>query len=376
MTIQAETHHPAVRRCVADLAAFPPPASPATLAARLGRPIETIVKLDANENPFGPSPRVQARLSQYTTYHLYPDAAQSEGRAALAEYTGLPPEHLMLGNGADDLIDLLMRAYIDPGDEVLDFPPSFGMFAVNARLCDASVVEVPRDEQFNLDVDAALAAITPRTKLILLTSPNNPTGTVMPTTDIRRVLNAGPLVLLDEAYAEFAQADGQGYESMIRDVLTYPNLIVVRTLSKWAGLAGLRIGYAALPSRVAEHLWKVRRPFNANVAAIAAMIESLRDRDHLMGTVRTLLVERGRLLRELPTTKLLRPHPTRANFVLCDVVGLDARELHQRLADSGIIVHYAGAPLLRNRLRISVGRPDQNDALLDALHQIARDAGL
>jgi histidinol-phosphate aminotransferase len=376
MTMQPETYQLTVRRCVADLAAFPPPASAATLAARLGRPLESIIKLDANENPFGPSPLVQARLSQYAGYHLYPEVAQGEGRAALAEYTGIPFEHLMLGNGADDLIDLLMRAYIDPGDEVLDFPPSFGMFAVNARLCDACVVEVPREKHFNLDVEAALAAITPRTKMILLTSPNNPTGTVMPTTDVRRLLTAGPLVLLDEAYAEFAQADDQGYESMMRDVLEYPNLVVVRTFSKWAGLAGLRIGYAVLPHGVAEHLWKIRRPFNANVAAIAAMIESLRDRDFLMGNVRTLVLERERLLRELPTTKLLRPYPTRGNFVLCDVVGIDARELRDRLAGSGIMVHYSGAPLLRHRLRISVGRPDQNDALLTTLREIASEAGL
>ncbi|MDP8922439.1 MAG: histidinol-phosphate transaminase [Chloroflexota bacterium] len=363
----------AVRRCVADLEAYSPPADPAALAERLGRPVESIVKLDANENPFGPSPLVQERLSQYSTYHVYPDAAQREGRTALADYAGVPAEHLMLGNGADELIDLLMRAYIEPGDEVLDFPPSFGMYAFNARLCDARVVEVPRDDAFAIDVDAALAAITPRTKLILLTSPNNPTGTVMPTADVRRLLGAGPLVVLDEAYAEFAQVDGQGYESMIREVLTYPNLVVLRTFSKWAGLAGLRIGYAALPSGVAEHLWKIKPPFNANVAAIAAMIESLREREHLMGTVRKIVAERDRLLRELPGTRILRPHPTRANFILCNVIGMDARELHDRLADRGILVRHYGTPLLRDKLRISVGRPDQNDILLATLRDIATE---
>ena len=366
----------AVRRCVDRLEAYSPPADPAQLAERLGRPVESIVKLDANENPFGPSPLVQERLSQYATYHIYPDAAQREARAALAEYAGVPAEHLMLGNGADELIDLLMRAYIEPGDEVLDFPPSFGMYAFNAQLCDARVVEVPRDERFAIDVDAALAAVTPRTKLILLTSPNNPTGTVMPTADVRRLLAAGPLVVLDEAYAEFAQADGQGYDSMIHDVLTYPNLVVLRTFSKWAGLAGLRIGYGALPSGVAEHLWKIKPPFNANVAAIAAMIESLREREYLMGTVRTLVAERDRLLRELPSTRILRPHPTRANFMLCDVIGMDAPELRDKLADNGILIRHYGTLLLRDKLRISVGRPEQNDVLLATLRDIAAKAGV
>ena len=381
MTIQPDVRQPAnqasaIRRCVADLEAYAPPADPATLAERLGRPVESIIKLDANENPFGPSPLVQERLSQHATYHVYPDAAQREGRTALAEYAGVPAEHLMLGNGADELIDLLMRAYLEPGDEVLDFPPSFGMYAFNAQLCAARVVEVSRDEQFAIDVDAALAAITPRTKLILLTTPNNPTGTVMPTADVRRILKAGPLVVLDEAYAEFAQVDGQGYESMIREVLTYPNLVVLRTFSKWAGLAGLRIGYAALPSVVAGHLWKIKPPFNANVAAIAAMIESLREREHLMGTVRQIVAERDRLLRELPSTRVLRPHPTRANFMLCDVVGMDARELRDKLADNGILIRHYGTPSLRDKLRISVGRPDQNDVLLQTLRDIAAEAGV
>ena len=365
----------AVRQCVADLEAYAPPADPSTLAERLGRPVESIIKLDANENPFGPSPLVLERLSQYATYHVYPDAAQREGRVALAEYAGVPAEHLMLGNGADELIDLLMRAYLEPGDEVMDFPPSFGMYAFNAQLCDARVVEVPRDAEFAIDVDAALTAITPRTKLILLTSPNNPTGTVMPTAGVRRLLDAGPLVVLDEAYAEFAQVDGQGYESMIREVLTYPNLVVLRTFSKWAGLAGLRIGYAALPSGVAEALWKIKPPFNANVAAIAAMIESLGEREYLMGTVRTLVAERDRLLRELPGTRILRPHPTRANFMLCDVVGMDARDLRDKLADNGILIRHYGTPSLRDRLRISVGRPDQNDVLLATLRDIASEVG-
>jgi len=363
----------AVRTCVADLEAYSPPTDPAVLAARLGRPVESIIKLDANENPFGPSPLVQERLSQFSTFHVYPDADQRAARAALSEYAGLPAEHLMLGNGADELIDLLMRAYIEPGDEVLDFPPSFGMYAFNARLCDARVVDVPRDAEFAIDVDAALAAITPRTKLILLTSPNNPTGTIMPTADVRRLLDAGPLVVLDEAYAEFAQADGQGYETMIREVLDHPNLVVLRTFSKWSGLAGLRIGYAALPTDVARHLWKIKPPFNANVAALAAMVESIRERDYLMGTVRTLVAERDRLLCELSTTGLLRPHPSRANFILCDVVGMDARDLRDKLADNGILIRHYGTPLLRHRIRISVGRPEQNDVLLATLCAIAAE---
>ncbi len=364
----------AVRPSVARIEAYRGPEDPVELAARLGLPVESIVKLDANENPYGPSPLVTEALSQFATYHYYPDAAQRAARAALADYAGVPAEHLMLGNGADELIDLLMRAYLDPGDAVLDFPPSFAMYAFNAQLMDARVLVVERDDQFRIPVDAALAALTLRTKLILVTSPNNPTGTVTDPADVRRLLETGCLVVMDEAYAEFAQADGQGFESMVAEVLQHPNLVVLRTFSKWAGLAGLRVGYAALPLGVAEHLWKLKPPFNVNVAALAAMRESLADRDYLMDVVRRIVAERDRLLRDLAALPILRPHPSRSNFVLCDVVGMDARELRAQLVERGILVRHYDTPRLRNALRISVGRPEQNDVLLAALSELAVEA--
>ncbi|MGE3913586.1 MAG: aminotransferase class I/II-fold pyridoxal phosphate-dependent enzyme, partial [Chloroflexota bacterium] len=202
MSIQPEIRRSAVRRAIAEIAPYAGPDDPEHLAKRLGRPVESIIKLDANENPFGASPLVQEMLSTFSGYSVYPDADQRSARDALAEYAGVPAERLILGNGADELIDLLMRAYLDPGDELMDFPPSFAMYAFNAQLQDAKVVSVPRDEQFRINVDAALAAITDRTKIILLTSPNNPTGTVMPTADVRRLLENGYLVVLDEAYFE------------------------------------------------------------------------------------------------------------------------------------------------------------------------------
>ena len=371
MTTEPDVFRSGVRASVARIASYAGPEDPGQLAERLGRPVDSIVKLDANENPFGPSPLVTEALSQYSTYHVYPDAAQREARRALSDYVGLPPEHLMLGNGADELIDLLMRAYLDPGDVVLDFPPSFGMYAFNAQLQDARVVEVPRDERFDVRVEDALAALTPRTKLILLTSPNNPTGNVMPTAAVRRLLKTGYLVVLDEAYAEFAAIDGQGFESMIGQVRDHSNLVVLRTFSKWAGLAGLRIGYAVLPLGVAEHLWKLKPPFNTNVAALSALRESLADRDYLMDNVRRVVAERDRLLRDLAAIPILRPYPSRSNFILCDVVGIDARDLRQQLADRGILVRHYSTPRLRSSLRISVGRPEQNDVLLEGLHDVA-----
>ena len=376
MTTQPELRRSAVRRAIAEIAPYQGPDDPENLAKRLGRPVESIIKLDANENPFGASPLVQEMLSTYSGYSVYPDADQRTARELLAGYAGVPADSLILGNGADELIDLLMRAYLDPGDELMDFPPSFAMYAFNAQLQDARVVSVPRDEQFNIDVDAAIAAITDRTKIILLTSPNNPTGTVMPTADVRRILDTGYLVVLDEAYFEFANADGQGFETMIGEVAKYPNLVVLRTFSKWAGLAGLRIGYGVFPQEVSQHLWKLKPPFNVNVAALVAMRAALEDRAHLMGTVDKIVAERNRLLIELPKTRIVSPHPTRSNFMLCDVHGMTGVQLRERMADEGILLRTYGSPRLKNSIRISVGRPEQNDIVLATLSKIADEIGL
>jgi histidinol-phosphate aminotransferase len=375
MSIQPEVSRSRVRRAIAEIAPYAGPDDPEYLAKRLGRPIESIIKLDANENPYGASPLVQEMLSTYSGYSVYPDADQRSARELLAEYAGVDADRLILGNGADELIDLLMRAYLDPGDELMDFPPSFAMYAFNAQLQDARVVSVPRDDAFRVDVEGALRAITPRTKLILLTSPNNPTGTVMPTADVRRILESGYLVVLDEAYFEFADADGLGFETMIGEVGRYPNLVVLRTFSKWAGLAGLRIGYGAFPADVSEHLWKLKPPFNVNVAALVAMRAALEDRDRLLGTVRKIVAERDRLLTELGKTRIVKPYPTRANFILCAVTGMDGLALRNRLADEGILVRHYGTPRLRDCVRISVGRPEQNDVLLATLMKIADEIG-
>lgn len=376
MTTQPELRRSAVRRAIAEIAPYQGPDDPENLAKRLGRPVESIIKLDANENPFGASPLVQEMLSTYNGYSVYPDADQRTARELLAGYAGVPADSLILGNGADELIDLLMRAYLDPGDELMDFPPSFAMYAFNAQLQDARVVSVPRDEQFNIDVDAAIAAITDRTKIILLTSPNNPTGTVMPTADVRRILDTGYLVVLDEAYFEFANADGQGFETMIGEVANYPNLVVLRTFSKWAGLAGLRIGYGAFPQEVSQHLWKLKPPFNVNVAALVAMRAALDDREYLMGTVDKVVAERNRLLVELPKTRIVTPYPTRSNFMLCDVHGMTGVQLREKMADEGILLRTYGSPRLKNSIRISVGRPEQNDVVLAALSKLADEIGL
>lgn len=354
----------AVRRCVAEMEAYSGPRDPEQLARELGLRPEQIVKLDGNENPYGPSPRVGPALAEFQRYHLYPDAEQREPREWIGEYVGLGPEYVMVGNGADELIDLLMKAFLDPGDELIDFPPSFEMYRFNVQQYDAKVVAVERDERFEIDVERALAAVSPRTKIAILTAPNNPTGNRLPPDQVRALLGTGCLVIVDEAYVEFS--DG----SIVDWVPRYENLVVLRTFSKWAALAGLRIGYALLPPGVARHLWKLKPPFNINQAAVVAVRESLADREYLLSNCREIVAERERLLRELATVRYLKPYSSEANFILCDVLGRDARGLRDALRGQGILVRHYGTPRLRNCVRITVGTPDNHQALLAALREL------
>jgi histidinol-phosphate/aromatic aminotransferase/cobyric acid decarboxylase-like protein len=424
------------------------------VSQRLGRAPEQIVKLDANENPYGPSPRAVAAMAGYPWLHIYPDPQSTELRAALADYTGVPAERILAGHGADELIDLLGRLALSPGDAVIDCPPTFGMYAFCAAVNGACLINVPRRADFSLDVDAIeriaapepasgyddfgwLETVTvdcgegsryaadgystneagsryaadgystneagsrygkdaystnepfdhtterphdrttarpndpatarygyPRPKLLFLCSPNNPDGGLLPAADLVRLLRLPLLVVVDEAYIEFARPDA----SYIDWVAEHPNLVVLRTFSKWAGLGGLRVGYGVFPPAIIEQLWKIKQPYNVNVAGSRAAIASLADRDTLLGNVAKLVAERERLHAELARFDFLQPVPgSQSNFILCRVAGRDARQLKLDLEQQGVLVRHFAKPGVDNCIRISVGRPADSEALLAAL---------
>ena len=335
------------------------------LAAEVGLPAEHIIKLDLNENPYGCSLRVQEALAAYDRYHLYPDSEGCAVRERLARYTELPAERIVLGNGIDELIDLTYLLTIDPGDEVIVTPPTFGEYQGRAEVFGARTVEAPRRADFGLDLEAIERAVTGRTKLITLVSPNNPTGNVASHEQLVRLLRLGPLLVLDEAYFEFAQ------RSALPLAREFDNLVVLRTFSKWAGLAGLRIGYGVFPADLMPYLWRIKPPFNVNAAALAAVEATFDDLDYVRSTIVRIKVERGRLFRQLRKLNLLQPLPSQGNFLLCRVLRSDAATLRARLADLVIIVRGYGPGPLEGYLRISVGRPEDTDALVKALVTIA-----
>jgi len=341
--------------------------SPDVLKDKFDMPAESIIKLDANENPYGCSSRVNKALADYPDINVYPDAGQTELRRQLQQYSGVPMQHIVASAGSDQLIDLIMRLFISPGDEVINCVPTFAMFAFFTRLNKGTAVEVPRDENYNVRVKDVKKAISGKTKLIFLATPNNPTGTQMPREDILKILDIGLPVVVDEAYYEFT---GETVASLVGK---YKNLMVLRTFSKWAGLAGLRVGYGFFPEKIASYLMCIKEPYCVNVAALVAVRETLKDKDSLMKQVDRIIAERERLYSSLQQIDWLKPYPSRANFILCSVLKGNARELQQQLEDRGILVRHFDQPLLKDSLRISIGRAEENDILVETLKELGEE---
>jgi histidinol-phosphate aminotransferase len=341
------------------------------LCTRLGLPADQIVKVDANENPYGPSPRVAEALARYPYYHIYPDPDHTVLREALAQYLGIGREHLMLGTGSDELLDVVTRLFVQPGDAIVNCPPTFGMYPFLGSVAGARVLPVPRRHDFSLDVaaiEALFAHEDPRPKLIFVASPNNPDGSVLCQADLLRLLALGAIVVVDQAYVEFG---GPDFAPLVP---AHANLIVMRTFSKWAGLAGLRVGYGIFPAELLDHLFRIKQPYNVNAAAQAAVLASLQDVETLKARVRTLVAERARLYAGLRAIEYLAPYPSQANFILSRVKGRDAAELKYSLERRGILVRYYRTPGLQDCIRISVGTPEQNTRVLAALQDEAAPA--
>jgi histidinol-phosphate aminotransferase len=326
--------------------------------------VESIIKLDANENPYGCSPRVRRALAEYSRWHVYPDAGQTKLRQQLQDYAGVDAGRIVAACGSGELLDDILSLFIEPGDEVLNCIPTFDLYRIRTLINRARLVNIPRDGDYAVDVSAVKAAITWKTKLIILANPNSPTGTVTPEQDILELVDTGVPVLVDEAYYEFC---GQ---TVVPLVGQYQNLMVLRTFSKWAGLAGLRVGYGIFPPEIASYLMKIKLPYNVNVAALVAVSESLRDVDYLMERVKAIVAERERLFEELKKLEWLKSYPSQANFIFCSVLKGKASELRQKLETRGILVRYFDLPRLENSLRISVGKPEHTDILIKALQEI------
>lgn len=340
-----------------------------------GRPLEAIarelgltdlLRLSANESPLGPSPRaVEALRREAARAHLYPDGGCTELRTALGERLGVAADWLIAGNGADEILSLIARAACEPGDEVVIPHPAFEPYGSEATLSGATVILSPL-KGYDTDLDDMRRRVTSRTKAVMVCTPHNPASTIVSRADLGRFLGAlgdePPLVILDEAYRDFC--DDPETPDGVDLVRRHPTVIALRTFSKIAGLAGLRIGYAIARPEAIERLNRVRAPYNVNRLAQVAAVAALGDQDHLERT-RTLVQAERRRLRDALERRGVPAPPSQANFLLAQA-GARAPAIRQGLLEAGILVRDGAGVGFPGHLRIAIGTAEQNDRLLAA----------
>ena len=317
---------------------------------------EASVYLDANENAYG-SPLDE-------NYNRYPDPLQYDVKKRLSEIKGVPPRNIFLGNGSDEAIDILVRAFCNPGiDNVILVPPTYGMYEVSANINDIHIKKVPLTEEFQLNIEGIAEAIDDHTKLIFVCSPNNPTGNSMNRDDVETLLaNFKGVVVVDEAYINFSRQ-----KTFIQELTEYANLVVLQTLSKAWGLAGLRVGMAFASEEIIEVMNKVKPPYNINDASQQLALKALQNIDQVNDWIKETLAQRDKLVLELKHYEfVIDIYPSDANFIL--VKTTDARGIYNFLVQRGIIVRdRSKVTLCEGCLRITVGTPVENNILLEAL---------
>lgn len=362
-----------VRPEIARIEDYIPGESLDAFSMRTGVPVDRLIKLNSNESPYPPSPRVAQAFGAFENYNLYPDP---DGRALIADisaYVGVAPEHIVLSSGSNELITKLWSAFLAPGESVLLCSPTFSLYTTATTLANATTVDVPRTPSYDIDVHAIRAALRDDTKLIVLCSPNNPTGNLVARADVEALLDTGRIVVVDEAYIEFAGEQAMA-DSPIALVPHYENLVVLRTFSKWAGLAGLRLGYGAFPTWLTGHIRKLQLPFEVNLAAHIAAHETLADLPLMRERVATLMAERDRLFELLSAQSYLRAYPSTGNFILAELTDprLSLAELRASMEAAGIILRYFRTPDLARHVRITVGVAEHTDALARVLDEISK----
>jgi histidinol-phosphate aminotransferase len=316
---------------------------------------EASVYLDANENAYG-SP-----LND--NFNRYPDPLQFKVKKRLSEIKGVPPRNIFLGNGSDEAIDILFRAFCNPGsDNVITVPPTYGMYEVSANINDVEVRKIKLTTDFQLNMEGIAEAIDEHTKIIFICSPNNPTGNSINRNDTEAILaNFNGLVVIDEAYINYSRQ-----KTFIQELTEYSNLVVLQTLSKAWGLAGLRVGMAFASEEIIEIFNKVKPPYNINEASQSLALEALQNVEQVNNWIKETVAEREKLKSELNNLEsVLTIYPSDANFIL--VKTIKPKEIYQFMVNRGVIVRdRSKVELCEGCLRITIGTPNENELLIEA----------
>lgn len=346
---------------VMEMATYSPIEPPDQIARRLGLPESKIIKLDANENPYGVAAEVLEELGRAKYLSIYPDPAQKAIREEIAGYVGCAANNIVAGAGADELIDLICRLVLNPGDKVLTFTPTFSYYKHVVELNGGTLIDVHRKEDYSIDVAGLPGLDLTGIKIVLLCSPNNPPGNMLEREVLDFFLGKDMLVVVDEAYFEFA---GSSYADLID---SHTNLLVLRTFSKCFGLAGLRVGYGIMSPLLQEAIMKIKPPYSVNMAAEVALRVCLRKKEVFAAQVQRMIATRERIIATLASREDLQVYPSHSNFILFRLKRADAKGIRDALEQKGILLRYFNTPQLKNHLRVSVGTDEQIDMFLREL---------
>lgn len=340
------------------------------VAAKYG--IADVIKMASNENALGPSPRAVAAIREAAAgLDRYPRVVDDHLRERLAREQGpdIGPDHIATGNGGSEVLALIAQGFLEPGDEAIFCPPTFPLYEILSRRQGGIPVQVPLTPNHAYDVQGILDAITPQTRLIFLCSPNNPTGTILTQTQADTLMAKVPgdvVVVFDSAYVDFVDRDD--HVDALEYVRAGHYVIVVRTLSKSHGLAGLRLGYAVAHRALAEYLWRLRLPFHLNSLALAGAMAALDDTEHVARTRELVIAGRAWLYERL-TSMELPAIPSQTNFLLFRP-GYDPQLVYEHLMRRGVIVRPGGFFYMPDAVRVTVGTPEQNERFIVALREV------
>jgi histidinol-phosphate aminotransferase len=347
---------PRVRSVVARMTGYTPGEQPI--------PGDRVIKLNTNENPYPPSPRVIDAIGRIPPDALrrYPSPMADEFRAVAARLHGVSPACILAGNGSDDILQIALRTYCGPGDVLACPDPTYSLYPVLAELADVRLVAVPWNSDWQLPIEALVAA---EPSAIFFANPNSPSGTMVPLADVEALAaRTEALVLVDEAYADFAEGD------CLELLERRQNVLVTRTLSKGYGLAGLRFGYAVGDPTVIAQMTKVKDSYNCDAIAIVAACAALTDQEYARTSWQAIRSERTRVAAALERRRFT-VIPSQGNFLLATTPGsMPAGALYAALKSRGVLVRFFDTPALRDKLRISIGTPEDNDALLAAFDSV------
>ncbi len=348
-----------IRKSILDIPTYVPGA-PATISIR--------AKLNSNENPLGPSEEVLRAIAEtLPNVNRYPIAPRSL-LAKIADYVSLAPENVLLGNGSDELVDAVVKTFVNPGESTVVCPPTFEMYEIFTRLIGGRVKSVPLRRDFSWDVDGILKAVSKRTKIVFICSPNNPTGSIISEEDLLRIAEKDVVVVVDEAYIEFAD------KSLVSLLRKQNNLVFLRTFSKAFGLAGLRIGYALADSETIKYIRCARPPFPVNILALKAAEVAVEDRERLKQVKALVSAGKQYLYSELAKIRCVKTYPSEANFILVNIAktGFTSTEIVDALFKEGVLVR-DGAPfrgLGKGYVRVTVGTMEENELFIQALKNV------